>query len=41
MRVHIDGNKLVITTEPKTICLDLRKKIDNSLNYEIDYVIKQ
>ena len=40
MEEYIDDNKLVLFTEPKTICFNLTKKVDNSLNYEIDSIIK-
>ena len=40
MGVHIRGNKLTITAEPKTIHFDLSKDVDNSLKHEIDSVIK-
>ena len=38
--MHIDSNKLVIITEPKTIHFDLSKDVDNNLKYEIDFIIK-
>ena len=38
--VYIDDSKLVRITEPKTIHFNLTKKVDNSLKYEIDSIIK-
>ena len=40
MEVYIDGNKLVLFIEPKIICFNLTKKVDNSLKHEIDCLIK-
>ena len=40
MEVIINDNKLVITTEPKTVHFDLSKKIDSSLKHGIDFTIK-
>ena len=34
MGVHIGGNKLVITTKPKTVYFDLRKNFENNLKDE-------
>ena len=36
----IKDNKLVITTEPKTIHFDLSKDVDNNLKHEINFIIK-
>ena len=33
-------NKLVITTEPKTIHFDLSKNVDNNLKYQIHFIMK-
>ena len=38
--VVIKDNKLVITTEPKTIHFDLSKDVDNNLKHEINFIIK-
>ena len=38
--MYIDNNKHVKITEPKTIHFDLSEKFDNSLKYEINYIIK-
>ena len=40
MGVGIADNKLVSTTEPKTIHLDLHKDVDNNLKNETDSNIK-
>ena len=40
MSMHIDDNKLAIITEPKTICFNLTKNVDDSLRQEIDQIIK-
>ena len=40
MEVYIDDKKLVITTEPKTICFDLPIEVNNSLKNEIKLTIK-
>ena len=40
MRVHIGGNKVIITTEPKTVHFDLPKIVDNNLKYEINSTTK-
>ena len=34
MEVHIEDNKLVTITEPKAICFDLSKDVDNNLKYK-------
>ena len=34
MEVHIEDNKLVTITEPKTICFDLSKDVYNNLKYK-------
>ena len=39
MGVYIADNKLVIIREPKSICLNLTKKVDDSIKHEIDSVI--
>ena len=39
MGVHIEDNKLVIITEPKTIHFNLSKNFDNSFKYEISFII--
>ena len=36
MGVHIGDNKLVISTEPKTIHFDLSRNVDKNLKLEID-----
>ena len=38
--VVIKDNKLVITTEPKTIHFDLSEDVDNNLKHEINFIIK-
>ena len=40
MGVHIEDNKLVITTETKTYHLDFPKDVDNNLNHKTDRIIK-
>ena len=40
MRIIIKNIMLVIVTEPKTIDFDLPKDFKNSLNHEIDFIIK-
>ena len=40
MGVYIHDIKLVIITGPKTICFNLKNKVDCNLNYEIDSIIK-
>ena len=40
MKVHIDGNKLVIIREYENIHFNLTKKADNRLKNEIDPIIK-
>ena len=40
MGVHIYDKKLPITAEPKTIRFSLTKKIDDSLKYETDSIVK-
>ena len=40
MGVYIDDNKLVITTEPKNICLVLPKGVGKNLKHEADSIIK-
>ena len=40
LAVYMDENKLVIMPQPKTICFDLRKDVDNNLKHEIDSIIK-
>ena len=40
MGVHIEDNKLVITTEPKIIYFHLPKDVGNNLKHKIDFVIK-
>lgn len=40
MGVHIDGNELLITKEPKIIHFDLHNNVNNSLNQKINSVIK-
>ena len=40
MGLHIEDNKLVTISKPKTYHFDLPKNIDNNLQYEIDSVIK-
>ena len=39
--VHINDNKLLIITEPKTIYFDLTQDVVNNLKHEIDFIIKQ
>ena len=39
MGVHIEDNKLVIITEPKTFRCDLPKNV-GSLKHEMDFIIK-
>ena len=39
MRVQIEDNKLVITTEQKIIHFDLYKNVDNNMKHEIDSII--
>ena len=34
MRVHIDKNKLVIITGPKTIHINLTNNVENSLKHD-------
>ena len=41
MGVHIENNKLVTTTEPKTIHFNLSKNAVNNLKHEIDLFIKR
>ena len=40
MEMYIDDKKLVITTEPKTICFDLPVEVNNSLKNEIKLTMK-
>ena len=40
MGVHIEDNKLVKITEPKTFYFDLPKNIGKNLKHEIDFIIK-
>ena len=40
MGVHIESNKLVIITEPKTIYFDLSKVVDNNLKYKTEFTLK-
>ena len=40
MGVHIDDNKLIIITKPKTIHVSLPQKVDSSLKHETDSIIK-
>ena len=40
MGVHIESNKLVIITKPKTIYFDLSKVVDNNLKYETEFILK-
>ena len=39
--VHTGDNKLVITTESKTVHFDLSKIVGNNLKHEIDFIIKR
>ena len=39
MGVYTRDNKIVITTEPKTIHFDLSKNADNNLKHKIDFII--
>ena len=39
MTAHISDNKLVITTEPKTLYCDLPKDADNNLKHDIYMII--
>ena len=39
MGVYIDDNKLVIITKPRTIPIDLPIKINESLDYDIKFII--
>ena len=41
MRRYFGYNKIMITIGPKNFYLDLNKKIDNSLKYEIDSIISR
>ena len=38
--MYIDDSKFVIIAEPKTICFNLTKKVDNSRKHEINSIIK-
>ena len=38
--MHTGDNKLVITTESKTVHFDLSKIVGNNLKHEIDFIIK-
>ena len=40
MTVHIEDNKLVLTTEPKTFHFDLPKDVSINLNHEICSIMK-
>ena len=40
MGVHVEENKLVIITEPKTTHFDWPRDITNSLKHETDSIIK-
>ena len=40
MGMHIHDNEHVIITEPKTICFNLTKNVENSLKDETDHCIK-
>ena len=40
MEVYIDGNKLVIITEPNIIHFDSTKDIDENLKHKTDSIIK-
>ena len=40
MGVFIEGNKVAIITQPKTIPFGLPKNVDNSLRHEINLIIK-
>ena len=40
MREHIEGNKLVITTQPKITHFDFPENVDSNFKYEIDSIIK-
>ena len=39
--VHINDNKLLIITEPKTIYFDVKQDVVDNLKHEIDFIIKQ
>ena len=38
--MYIGYNKLVIITEPKTVCFNLTKKVHSSLKHEIGFIIR-
>ena len=40
MAAIIKDNKFVITTEPKTIYLDLSKDVNKNLKHETEYIIR-
>ena len=41
MGVHIEDNKLVVVTEPKSFHFDLLKDVDINLRHEVYFIIKQ
>ena len=38
--MHIEDNKLIITTWPKRFYFDLLKNVENTVKHEIDSIIK-
>ena len=41
MGVYIDNNKLVIITQPKSVCVDLPIKINRSLEHDIESIVSR
>ena len=41
MGVYNDGNKLVVITQPKSICIDLPIKITTSLEHGIEFIVSR
>ena len=37
----IKDNKLVMITEPKTICFDMPRDVDSNLKNEINFIVRQ
>ena len=41
MGVYIDGKKLVVITEPKSICINLLIKINESPEHDIEFIVSR
>ena len=41
MGVYIDGKKLVVITEPKSICINLLIKINKSPEHDIEFIVSR